>query len=96
VLKRKTEEAEAARRKLRDLLEVQARNRKDKGRQGTAAQIGEATIQGQCGAEQLRQPHGATMSDGSPVTQVTLDLLLDSTDCGNGAMCSMSTSLAAT
>jgi hypothetical protein len=30
VLKRKTEEAEAARRKLRDLLELQARVRRDK------------------------------------------------------------------
>lgn len=30
VLKRKTEEAEAARRKLRDLLELQARARRDK------------------------------------------------------------------
>eukprot|EP00775_Hariotina_reticulata_P005026 gene5026-5268_t len=56
VLKRKTEEAEAARRKLRDLLEVQARNRKDKSRQGSAAQTGEASSQG--GAAELElQPN---------------------------------------
>lgn len=41
VLKRKTEEAEAARRKLRELTELQARVRRDK--QAAAAAAGEAS-----------------------------------------------------